>query len=441
MSHPVPLSKNRNFRLLWSANALSTLGSQAAFIALPLLVLSLTGSVTDFGLVLFVESAVSVVAGLPAGVLVDRVDRRKVMLVCDGLRALISAVFVVAMVTDRVSLTLIIAAGVLTGVSSSPFGPAAGAMLRSVVPPEQLVSAYAVNQARNSAIVLAGPLVGAALYGVSPTLPFLVDAVSYLASAACVLALRPPERPRPPADRPAADRKAAAFPQWRRDLTTGLRFVRANPFMRYTLVNSTLMNFAMSAVVVTLIAVHSGAGSTPMSTGLLVAVSGAGNLLGATLAPRLNRLLSPRRLVLAVGWSTAVLVPAMAADDAIWWTLLLIAGSSVTAPAANIALAAAAAHTIPDHLQGRVRSTSALLPAVVTPLGPVAAGLLTDRLSAPAALLLFGGMLFVLACFSTLSRGLRLIPDLRRPAAGPPAAPAEGPSGSATGDRVPEQVR
>ncbi|MFF2011498.1 MFS transporter [Streptomyces sp. NPDC058195] len=438
MSQPVPLSKNRNFRLLWSANALSTLGSQAAFIALPLLVLSLTGSVTDFGLVLFVESVVSVVAGLPAGVLVDRVDRRKVMLVCDGLRALISAVFVVAMVTDRVSLTLVIAAGTLTGISSSPFGPAAGAMLRSVVPPEQLVSAYAVNQARNSAIVLAGPLIGAALYGISPTLPFLVDAVSYLASAACVLALRPPERPRPrprpPADRSAADRKAAAFPQWRRDLTTGLRFVRASPFMRYTLVNSTLMNFAMSAVVVTLIAVHSGAGSTPMSTGLLVAVSGAGNLLGAALAPRLNRLLSPRRLVLAVGWSTAVLVPAMAADDAIWWTLLLIAGSSVTAPAANIALAAAAAHAIPDHLQGRVRSTSALLPAVVTPLGPVAAGLLTDRLSAPAALLLFGGMLFALACFSTLSHGLRLIPDLRRPT-------AEGPSGSATDDRVPEQVR
>ncbi|MFJ6012805.1 MFS transporter [Streptomyces sp. NPDC092952] len=428
MSHPVPLSKNRNFRLLWSANALSTLGSQAAFIALPLLVLSLTGSVTDFGLVLFVESVVSVAAGLPAGIVVDRVDRRKVMLVCDGLRALISAVFVVAMVTDRVSLTLIIAAGTLTGISSSPFGPAASAMLRSVVPPGQLVSAYAINQARNSAIVLAGPLIGAALYGVSPTLPFLVDAVSYLASAACVLGLRPPERPSP-----AADRADAPFPRWRSDLTTGLRFIRASPFLRYTLVNGTLMNFALSAVVVVLIAVHSGAGSTPMSTGLLVAVSGAGNLLGAALAPRLNQLLSPRRLVLAVSWSTAVLVPAMAADDAIWWTLLLIGGASVATPAANIALSAAAAHTIPHHLQGRVQSTGALLPAVVSPLGPVVAGLLTDRLSAPTALLLFGGALLVLACFSTVSRGLHLIPDLRRPT-------AEEPSGSATDDRVPQQV-
>lgn len=203
-SAPVPLGKNRNFRLLWSANALSTLGSQAGFIAVPLLVLSLTGSVTAFGLVMFIESAVAVTAGIPAGILVDRLDRRKVMLACDVLRAAVSAVFVIALTTGHASMPLIIGVSAVTGILSSPFGPAAGAVLRTVVPPEQLVSAYSVNQARNSAITLAGPLIGAALYGVWPVLPFLVDGVSFLASAACVLFLRAPRSPRPeaPARRP-----------------------------------------------------------------------------------------------------------------------------------------------------------------------------------------------------------------------------------------------
>ncbi|WP_330333863.1 MFS transporter [Streptomyces sp. NBC_00536] len=414
-SAPVPLGKNRNFRLLWSANALSTLGSQAGFIAVPLLVLSLTGSVTAFGLVMFIESAVAVTAGIPAGILVDRLDRRKVMLACDVLRAAVSAVFVIALTTGHASMPLIIGVSAVTGILSSPFGPAAGAVLRTVVPPEQLVSAYSVNQARNSAITLAGPLIGAALYGVWPVLPFLVDGVSFLASAACVLFLRAPRSPRPEAP--------ARRPRLRSDLVTGLRFIRTSPFLRYSVVNAAMMGFALSAVVITLISLHARGGAAPMSTGVLISVSGAGNLLGAVLAPRLNRLFSPRRLVLGVCWSTALLVPAMTLSDALWWTLALIGVSSIATPAANIALSAAVTHTVPDHLQGRVQTTCALLPALIGPLGPLAAGLLTDRASASLSLLVFGFLLVALAFFSTFGRGLHHIPDLRRRPEARPESP------------------
>lgn len=113
----------------------------------------------------------------------------------------------------------------------------------------------------------------------------------------------------------------------------------------------------------------------------------------------------------------------MTLSDALWWTLALIGVSSIATPAANIALSAAVTHTVPDHLQGRVQTTCALLPALIGPLGPLAAGLLTDRASASLSLLVFGFLLVALAFFSTFGRGLHHIPDLRRRPEARPESP------------------
>ena len=82
-----PLRKNRNFRLLWIGQVLSDIGSQVGGIAYPLLVLALTGSAVTAGLVATIASLAAFVVRLPAGSLVDRVDRRRVMVVCDAVRA------------------------------------------------------------------------------------------------------------------------------------------------------------------------------------------------------------------------------------------------------------------------------------------------------------------------------------------------------------------
>ncbi|MHA6758487.1 MFS transporter [Streptacidiphilus sp. PAMC 29251] len=422
----VPLHRNRDYQRLWIAHALSGFGSQASYIALPLVLLAATHSATDFGLVTFAEVFASVFAGLPAGLLVDRLPRKAVLVCCDLARALTFTLFTLAVVSHQVTLPLALGAAVLNSTFSAPFSPAASAALRHVVPKEQLTTAVSLSQARAAAATLAGPLLGAALYTFAPALPFLVDAGSYLASAACLSLVRLP--PGPPA--------AAAAPQkppLRQELTAGLAEVRRSPFLRYTLVNTALVNLAFAGIVLTLMTQGASTSSGGFHNGLLIAVSGAGNLLGSIFCARAGRTFSPRTLVLAVCWSTALLTPLLALDSALAPTAVVIALCCLATPAANAVISAARLHTVPDHLQGRVQAACGFIPLLVIPFGPLATGILLDHVSAGTVLLLNAGLLLALALYSTLSGGLRTIPDLRPSAAPVPRQSMAESSSSAAG--------
>ncbi|MFC1424949.1 MFS transporter [Streptacidiphilus sp. N1-12] len=422
----VPLHRNRDYQRLWIAHALSGFGSQASYIALPLVLLAATHSATDFGLVTFAEVFASVFAGLPAGLLVDRLPRKAVLVCCDLARTLVFALFTLAVVSHRVSLPLALAVAVLNSVFSAPFSPAASAALRHVVPREQLTAAVSLSQARAAAATLAGPLLGAALYTIAPALPFLVDAGSYLASAACLSLVLLPTGP--PA-KTKAGTAAEPGPGLLRDLTAGLAEVRRSPFLRYTLVNAALVNLAFAGIVLTLMTEGASSSSGGLHNGLLIAVSGAGNLVGSLFCARAGRAFSPRTLVLAVCWSTALLTPLLALDTGLAPAAVVIALCCLATPAANAVISAARLHTVPDHLQGRVQAACGFIPLLVVPFGPLATGILLDHVPVGVVLLLNAGLLLALALYSTLSSGLRNIPDLRPPPA--PAVPSDGPSAAA----------
>src|SRR5215468_9945315 len=93
----VPLSRNRGYRVLWTSQALSQVGSSASLIAFPLLVLAVTGSAVASGLVLGADAAAQLLAGLPAGALADRWDRKKIMLSCEALQVIAAASLVAAL--------------------------------------------------------------------------------------------------------------------------------------------------------------------------------------------------------------------------------------------------------------------------------------------------------------------------------------------------------
>ncbi|MEY9842202.1 MFS transporter [Streptacidiphilus sp. EB103A] len=406
-----PLRRNRDYQWLWSAHALSAFGSQACYIALPLVILSATHSVTDFAVVTFAETVVGLVAALPAGVLVDRVNRKAVLLACDLARALVFALLTLAVGAHRVTLPIALIAATANSVLTAPFGPAASAALRSVVPPSQLTAALSLSQVRAAAATLVGPLLGAALYAAAPALPFIVNALSFLASAGCIAFVKIHGSSTTSSARAHPARKLLP------DLTTGLSEVRRSPFLRYTLINSAVVNFAFGGIILTLITANSAGGTTGFHNGLIIACSGGGNLLGSLLAPWAGRHFTPRILVLGVLWITAALVPLLAVRGGIVLTVLLIAGCSVLVPSANIAISAATLHSVPNHLQGRVQTACAILPGLIVPFGPLTAGLLLEHLANPEVFLVFGAVLSVLALFSTTDNGLRHIPDLRDHAA------------------------
>ncbi|MGY3334057.1 MFS family permease [Streptomyces filamentosus] len=415
---PTPLHRNRDYQRLWLAHALSGFGSQASAIALPLVVLHATGSITAFGLVTFTEILASVLATLPAGVLVDRLPRKPVLIISDGARALAYLVMTAAVLTDRVTLPLALCVAVANSVFSAPFNPAASAALRHVVPREQLPTALSLSQARSAAVTLAGPLIGAALYAVAPALPFLVDALSYLASTLCVALVRLP------AGRPSAEGRPPA-PRLVKDLGTGWKEVRRSPFLRYTLVNAALVNLAFSGIVLVLVTGGAHTTSGGFHNAVIIAASGAGNLVGSLIAARTTTTLPPRTLVLLVCWSTALFTPLLALSDDTAALALVIGLCSLATPAANAVISAARLHTIPDHLQGRVQTACGLIPALIIPFGPLLTSALLTRTDPATVLLANSALLLALACYSTFNPGLRRIPDLRPRKQTPAQDPAQ----------------
>ena len=151
-----PLRRNRDFQLLWIGQAASALGSRASTVAYPLLVLTLTGSPADAGIVGFAATIPYLVLQLPAGVVVDRVDRRRAMIGCDAGRLTILAGVAAAVATGHASFPLIAAAALAEGCLTVIFNLAELSAIQLLVPSEQLEAALAQNEVRVRGAGLAG---------------------------------------------------------------------------------------------------------------------------------------------------------------------------------------------------------------------------------------------------------------------------------------------
>ncbi len=190
----VPLRRNRDFVLLQVGQALSTVGSEASGIAYALLVLALTNSPAKAGLVGFARLVPWVLFALPAGVVVDRVNRKWLMIVSDVVRIVALATLGVAAASGHLPFVLIPVVAFVEGAMYVLFNIAEIGAVRSVVPAPQLPRAFAAEQARLSSVYLAGPPLGGFLFGLGRSLPFLVDAISYAFSTGTLLAMRTPRR-------------------------------------------------------------------------------------------------------------------------------------------------------------------------------------------------------------------------------------------------------
>lgn len=407
-----PLRRNRDFILLWSATFASTLGAQVASVAYPLLTLELTGSAVYAGLIASAATAAGIALRLPAGALVDRWDRRRTMLSCELIRAALVAGTVAGSLLGLLDWWMLLAAAVISSACGVFFHPAEIAMLRRVVPSEHLTQALAHNEARQYGASIAGPPLGGLLFNLGRTVPLAGELLACLLSLAAVLAIKAPTPAVPAADRPRT---------LLRDIAEGLRWTWRQRFLRVLLVTAAGFSLVFSALTLTAIVAARQSGATPAEVGLMMAISGAGGLLGALAAPRLQRR-NPAVVVLSMFWVAAVAIPVMAVHPTAWVIGPLLAAAFFLAPAANAILYAYQMTITPDRLQGRVISSLALIGSAVTPVGPPASGLILDRWGVTAALLSIAAVMAVVAAGATLSRTIRHLP--------PPAeAEAVAPSG------------
>src|SRR5919198_123768 len=180
MKLPV-LFRNRDYMLLWSGQVVSTLGSSASGVVYPLLILAITASPAAAGIAAALGNLPYLIFSLPAGALIDRWDRKRVMINCDVGRALTVASIAIALWLDALTVWQLYIAEV--------------AALPRVVPKEQLPQASAQNEAAFATAHIVGPSVGTLLYqGLGRAAPFAADAISYVASVVSLLFIRTPFR-------------------------------------------------------------------------------------------------------------------------------------------------------------------------------------------------------------------------------------------------------
>ncbi|MCM4077575.1 MFS transporter [Paractinoplanes hotanensis] len=391
------LWRNREFNLLWGSQSLSDLGDGIASLALSLLVLVKTGSPVSAGLVGTATQAARLLLRLPAGVLVDRVDRRHALIACDAVRLLVFAVLTFCVITDRAGLELILVAAVVDAGASAVFSTAEDASLRSIVPIGQLPDAVARNEARSYGTALAGPPLGGFLFTLGHAVPFAANLVSYLVSIVAVLFIRKPLQ----ATREEEPQAYGAA------LTEGLRFVLTHPFLRTLMLVAAPLNFAISGVIFTVIVALQRHGTTPAVIGLTETVVAAGGLLGAFAAPAIQRRLRLVPLVRTLCWTAAALLATAARLPSSIAAAVPLGLTVFLGPAANAALFGYQAAITPDRLQGRVISVIMVAATSLAALAPLLAGTILAWRGPATAILFFAAAVAGSALIATLGTGLR----------------------------------
>jgi MFS family permease len=395
-----PLRRNRDFVLLQAGQLLSNLGTQSTAIAYPLLVLSVTHSAADAGAVVFARSLGQVAWTLPAGVAADHWPRRRLMILSDVVRLAAVAALAIEVVSGGVTVWLIAGVGFVEGGGAALFVSAQPGALRAVVPTAQLPTAAGIQTGRQAAVQLAGPPAGGALFGFGRALPFVADAVSYVASTASLLAMRTAfQQPRQQVTEPL-----------RRRLTEGFRFLWSQPFLRTTALLFALGNFIGPGILLALVVIGRREGLSPGAVSALVAVFGAAVLLGAAIAPRVVRRLPARTVLLLELWTGTACVVFLVWPNVYVLTATIVPTALVIPSTDSIVHGYRIALT-PDRLLGRSESARSLLSLGISPLGPLAAGMLLET-SDRAAIGLFAAVAVVLAIWGTASGPIRAAPSL-----------------------------
>jgi MFS family permease len=370
--------RHRNYRLFFAGQSLSLVGTWITRIATSWLIYRLTGSALLLGIVGFCGQIPTLFLAPVAGVFVDRWDRHRVLVVTQVLSMLQSLALAVLALAGIITVAEVLALQVCQGVINAFDTPARQAFVVSMIEDRaDLANAIALNSSMVNASRILGPSIGGVLIAAAGEgWCFLVDAISYLAVIASLLAMRVVREER----RPGATRLIE-------ELTTGFRYVTGFVPIRTVLlllaVVSTMgMPYAVLMPAVAAKLLHGG----PHTLGWLMTASGVGALAGAFfLAARPSVLGLGRVIATASGTFGAGLV-ALGLSRALWLSLLIMpligAGFMVSLAASNTIIQT----LTEEHLRGRVMAFYTMAFLGTAPLGSLLAGVLADRIGEPATI-------------------------------------------------------
>ncbi|HEU5476174.1 MAG TPA: MFS transporter [Actinophytocola sp.] len=396
----VSLSRNRDYRLLWISQALSGAGFSASMITFPLLVLAVTGSPAMTGLVLGVAALAQVVVGVPGGALVDRWNRKKMMLAAEAAQALAVASLVFALWLDVAAVPHMVVVAAVMGVCNALFGPAEDAALARIVPHGQLSTAVAMNSARGSLGALSGTALGGFLFAAGRLVPFAFNVCTHTLSVVALLFVRVPHT--------HVERQPAR--QLGKEMVEGLRWVWQQRHVRVTVLCAVSLNFFFSAYYIVIIVLATERGVSSGEIGIMVAMLGVGGILGALLAPYLHRRVSPYVSIIGVFWALTALTPLAVLIDNGFLMGGLFFAMALLPPTANTTISTYQLLLTPDGLRGRLTGVMGMVSGVSASAGPVVGGLLVQQVAGTDAVLLIAAAIAVITVLVTCSPTMRTFP-------------------------------
>ncbi|VTR76488.1 MFS transporter [Cellulomonas hominis] len=366
------LARHPDFRRLWLGDALGQLGAQLSILALPVLAVRELGATEwQMGLLTAAETAAFLVIGLPTGAWVDRMRKRRVLVVADLVRAAVLATVVALALSGHASMAVLYAGALVMSVATVFFDVAHQSYVPGLVGLEHVGEGNAKLQATQSVAAVVAPALGGALLRVvAPPYVLAVNAVTYLLSAASVHRIRQVET-LPPVEgrRPL-----------REEIAEGLRFVLHQPLLRRIVACTALGNLfsGVSGALLVLYALRD-LGLDVAQYGAVVSASAVGGLLGALTADRLARRVGEARIIplaavaLAPG---AALVP-LAAVLPLPPQAVLIAGGVLFWGAVvvyNVAQVSFRQRICPPALLGRMNASVRFVVWGTTPVGGLLGG-------------------------------------------------------------------
>ena len=363
--------RSRDFRLLWGGACVSLQGDGAFLVALAWQVYAMSGAATAMSLVGIAMTVPTIVFLLVGGVASDRLDRRRIMLAADVVRAVAIGVLAALTLTGTLELWHVIVLVVAYGTGAAFFAPAFDAIVPELIPAEHLAQANALEQiVRPLAMRLAGPALGGALVGaVGAGTAFALDAGSFLVSAAALLAMhRGARKPVPAGVSVVADLRA------------GWSFVRGHTWLWATFASAAIAYLCFMGPVEVLLplVVKQDLGGSATDLGIVFAAGGLGSVACAVL---LGRRGLPRRDItfMYVVWTLATLaVAGYGLASAVWHLMLASLAFNALETAGTIVWATAKQRHVPPEMLGRVSSLDWLISIGLLPLsfaltGPVSA--------------------------------------------------------------------
>ncbi|MEV4937173.1 MFS transporter [Streptomyces zaomyceticus] len=400
----VPLRRNRRFQILWIGAASANLGLETVEVAYPLLIMSLTGSPALAGLFGFAQIGTALLVGLPAGAVVDRWDRRRILLISEAVRALTLLFIVLSLMADRANFGLLILAAIVLGAGTAFGAPARMLLIRAVVPDHQLTAALSQDEARSGAAALAGPPLGGALYLVSRTFPFVAAIAGFVISFVCALVIRVPkaESPTEPAER---EPKSALGPL--ANAFSGVIELLGDRLLRSALLLISIFYFSITAAILMVMVTLRDQDHSPGTIGLALSGTAVGMLVGSALVPRLNRLLSPGALLLAASTLTTLAVALLALPLGPLWVFAMLTLAALGLPALKILVDIMIFRQTPDHRRGRAIAATITLIGAGSPLGSLVGGLALQFLGVTGAIVLIAGAQAAITAAGLASRHVR----------------------------------